>query len=184
MHENRKFAKRTFILGIYRIWRKELKEMTKKRLKRASWLLFYLYIILLSYFLFFSEHYGRGYVVENYRYNLQFFKEIERFILYREQLGFESFIVNILGNILAFAPFGFLLPLLNKRYRGFLKIIFLSLLFSLTIETIQLYLKVGIFDVDDLLLNTVGGLLGYIVFAICHAFYQSLNYKPKVKRGN
>jgi glycopeptide antibiotics resistance protein len=161
-----------------------LKELTKKRLKRAGWLLFYLYIILLSYFLFFSEHYGRGYAVENYRYNLQFFKEIERFILYREQLGFESFIVNILGNILAFAPFGFLLPLIHKRYRRFFKIMFLSLLFSLTVEAIQLYLKVGIFDVDDLLLNTLGGLLGYLVFSICHVFYRSLDHKQKNKRGN
>jgi glycopeptide antibiotics resistance protein len=168
----------------YRIWRKELKELTKKRLKRAGWLLFYLYIIMLSYFLFFSEHYGRGYVVEGYRYNLQFFKEIERFIQYRERLGFESFIVNIIGNILAFAPFGFLLPLIHKRYRSFFRIMFLSILFSLTVEVIQLYLKVGIFDVDDLLLNTVGGLLGYIIFSICHVFYRSMSYKQKVKRGN
>ncbi len=160
-----------------------MKDLTKKRLKRAGWLLFYIYIIMLSYFLFFSEHYGRGYAVENYRYNIQFFKEIKRFILYREQLGIESFIVNILGNIVAFTPFGFLLPLIHKKYRGFLRIMFLSLLFSLTVETIQLYLKVGIFDVDDLLLNTVGGSLGYIFFAICHVFYRSLNHKQKVKRG-
>jgi glycopeptide antibiotics resistance protein len=157
-----------------------LKEHTKKRLKQAGWLLFYLYIILLSYFLFFSEHYGRGYVVEGYRYNLEFFKEIGRFVKYRERLGLESFIVNILGNVLAFAPFGFLLPMIHKRYRSFFKILFLSILFSLTVEVIQLFLKVGIFDVDDILLNTFGGLVGYIIFSICHAIYLR---NAKVKRG-
>ncbi len=161
-----------------------MNELTKKRLKRAGGLLFYIYIIILSYFLFLSEHYGRGYVVESYRYNLEFFKEIKRFILYRELLGYETFIVNILGNILAFAPFGFLLPFIHKRYRGFFKIIFLSLLFSLTVESLQLYLKVGIFDVDDLFLNTLGGLLGYIAFVICYTFYRSLNKKHRVIRGD
>lgn len=161
-----------------------MKERTKQRLKTAGGLLFYLYIVMLSYFLFFSEHYGRDYVMEGYRYNLQFFKEIERFIQYREKLGFETFVVNILGNVLAFAPFGFLLPLIHKRYRRFFKIMFLSILFSLTVEAIQLYLKVGIFDVDDILLNTTGGLLGYIVFTICHAIYLRFIYKQKVKRGN
>ena len=155
-----------------------MKEHTKKRLRRAGWLLFYIYIILLSYFLFFSEHYGRGYVVEEYRYNLEFFKEIGRFLKYREQLGLESFVVNILGNILAFAPFGFLLPIIHKRYQSFIKIIFLSILFSLTVEVIQLFLKVGIFDVDDILLNTTGGVVGYLFYLICHAIY-----KQKGKRG-
>jgi glycopeptide antibiotics resistance protein len=174
---------RTVYLENNRTWRIELRELTKKRLKRAGGLLFYLYIILLSYFLFFSERYGRSCVVEGYRYNLQLFKEIERFIEYREQLGLESFVVNILGNILAFAPFGYLLPLIHKRYRGFFKILFLSLLFSLTVEAIQLYLKVGIFDVDDLVLNTAGGLLGYLIFTISHAFYRKIIKKQKERRG-
>jgi glycopeptide antibiotics resistance protein len=159
-----------------------LKERTVKRLTRAGWLLFYLYIILLSYFLFFSEHYGRGYTVEGYRSNLEFFKEIKRFIQYREQLGFESFAVNILGNVLAFAPFGFLLPQLNKRYRKFLRTTFLSMMFSLTVETLQLVFRVGIFDVDDILMNTIGGIFGYIFFVICHRIYRGYCVRKKTGR--
>lgn len=161
-----------------------MKESTKKHFKRVGLLLFYLYIILLSYFLFFSEHYGRAYVVEGYRYNLTFFKEIRRFIQYREQLGFESFVVNVLGNVLAFAPFGFLLPMLHKKYRNFFKITLLSILFSLTVEVIQLFLKVGIFDVDDIMLNTLGGVIGFIVFSVCHALYFGRSKKSRGKRGN
>ena len=158
-----------------------MKVQTKKRLTKAGWLLFYLYIILLSYFLFFSEHYGRENVMATYRYNLVLFKEIRRFIEYREQLGFESFVVNILGNIFAFAPFGFLLPVLNKRYRKFFLVTFLCLLFSLCVETIQLILKVGIFDVDDMLMNTVGGILGYLFYKICSSIFRLL--QPDKKRG-
>jgi glycopeptide antibiotics resistance protein len=160
-----------------------LKEHTIKRWIRAGWLLFYLYIILLSYFLFFSEHYGRGCVVEGYRSNLEFFKEIKRFIQYRQQLGFESFVVNILGNVLAFAPFGFLLPQLNKRYRRFLLVAFLSMLFSLAVETTQLVLRVGIFDVDDILMNTIGGMLGYISYVICNRLYRKLWGRKEAERG-
>ncbi len=161
-----------------------MKDSTKKHFKRVGLLLFYLYIILLSYFLFFSEHYGRAYVVEGYRYNLTFFKEIRRFIRYREQLGLESFVVNVLGNVLAFTPYGFLLPMLHKKYRNFIKITLLSILFSLTVEVIQLFLKVGIFDVDDIMLNTLGGITGYIVFSVCHALYFGRSKKSRGKRGN
>jgi len=159
-----------------------LKIQSKKKITKAGWLLFYLYIILLSYFLFFSEHYGRENILPEYRYNLEFFKEIRRFITYREQLGFEVFIVNIVGNILAFAPFGFMLPLLNTKYRKFFLIAFLSLLFSLSVEVVQLLFKVGIFDVDDIMLNTVGGILGYLAYKVVHILYSLFTPHKKKKK--
>lgn len=158
-----------------------MKTKTKKGLTKAGWLLFYLYIILLSYFLFFSERYGRDYIAQDFRYNLEFFKEIRRFIIYRQQIGTESFVVNILGNILAFAPFGFMLPLLNPRYRNVFRLVFSSMLFSLAVETVQLLLKVGIFDVDDLILNTAGGLLGYLCFML--GFFILRGRRPKRTAG-
>lgn len=145
-----------------------MKRRNKILLTKAGWLLFYLYIILLCYFLFFSEHYGRNDIMHEYKSNLILLREIKRFIIYRQQIGLEKFLVNILGNIFAFAPFGFLLPLLNKSYRSFFLITMLSLIFSLAVETIQLIFRVGIFDVDDLLLNTIGGIIGYIFYKFVH----------------
>lgn len=161
-----------------------MKEHQRKFFTKVGWLLFYLYIILLCYFLFFSERYGRDYMTHGYRYNLEFFKEIKRFITYREQLGFETFAVNILGNILAFAPYGYFLPLLNKNYRKFIPVLLLSLLFSSAVEVMQLYLRVGIFDVDDILLNTAGGVVGYILFLIWNQIYKRYftNKKRKGKK--
>lgn len=158
-----------------------MKASGKKGLTKAGWLLFYLYIILLCYFLFFSEHYGRNDISESYRYNLELLKEIKRFIRYREVVGLESFVVNIMGNVLAFTPFGYLLPLLDKKYRSFFFVFFLSMLFSVSIEVVQMLLKVGIFDVDDILLNTVGGIAGYLFYAICHGISERRR-KHKTKK--
>ncbi len=151
-----------------------MKDRTKKFWKNAVRLFFYLYIIVLSYFLFFSESFGRGNSSIGYRYNLELLVEIKRFIKYRQQVGFDVFVINILGNIVAFMPFGFLLPIIHNKYRGLLRVAFYSLLFSLTVEAIQMLSRVGIFDVDDILLNTIGGILGYLLFAICNLIYRSL----------
>ncbi|NLJ91188.1 MAG: VanZ family protein [Clostridiales bacterium] len=126
--------------------------------------IFIAYIAILTYFLFFSERYGRDTGLSNYRYNLTLFKELSRFITYRKQLGLESFIVNIFGNILAFTPFGILLPVVSPDNRKFINVGLLTLQFSFTIELLQLIFKVGIFDVDDLFMNTLGGILGYLIF--------------------
>lgn len=111
---------------------------------------------------------------EEYRYNLVLFKEVKRFIEYRKIIGVESFIVNIFGNIFAFAPFGFVLPIISADNRKLLNITLLSLELSLTVELLQLIFRVGIFDVDDLFMNTLGGFIGGVCFIICHKIYISM----------
>ena len=44
--------------------------------------------------------------------------------------------------------------------------------FSLFIELMQLITKVGSYDVDDLIMNTVGGILGYIAYRICYYVWK------------
>ena len=149
-----------------------MKEINKKRIITIGWILFYIYILLLSYFLFFSERYGRDLVTEEY--NLQLFKEIMRFVKYREKIGLKGFMINIFGNILAFMPFGFFVPLLNKAYRKFYLIAILSIIFSLVVELAQLILRVGVFDVDDILLNSIGGIFGYLSFLIIRFIFKKI----------
>ena len=85
-----------------------------------------------------------------------------------------AFITNIFGNVLAFVPFGAILPVINRRTRSFLLIFLLSMEFSLMVETIQLIFKVGSFDVDDIILNTLGGVIGYLCFAFCNWIRRKL----------
>ncbi|MCB7302574.1 VanZ family protein [Bariatricus massiliensis] len=143
-----------------------MKAKNRKRVRMLGKILFILYIGFLLYFLIFSDWYGRTGGMNEYHYNLVLFKEIKRFWIYREQLGWVSF-ANLFGNVLIFMPFGFFMPMAS-RYRSFFLTLFYSFGLSLLVETFQLFTKVGSFDVDDLLLNTIGGVIGYIFFVICN----------------
>lgn len=134
------------------------------RNQRLGWIPFLIYLAALSYFLFFAELMGRTQEQMDYHYNLVLFKEINRFITYREKLGMEAVLLNLVGNVAAFMPFGFFFPVISRRTRHWYTMVLLGAAFSLGIETIQLITKVGSFDVDDILLNTIGSLLGYWSF--------------------
>ncbi|MDD2959228.1 MAG: VanZ family protein [Lachnospiraceae bacterium] len=144
-----------------------MKVRTAKRIRAVGGILFLIYMILLIYFLFFAESYGRGGAGE-YRYNLIPLREINRFIRYPDVLGMRAVIVNLAGNVIGFLPFGAILPVLRKPMRSLWKITLLSFEFSAAIEVMQLITRVGSFDVDDIILNTAGGILGYLIFALCN----------------
>ena len=125
------------------------------------------YIAVLAYVCFFSERYGRT-VSDTYHYNLVPFREISRFCTYREIIGFRGFVINLFGNIVAFMPWGFMVPVIAQKPRKFLYTAAATFLLSLCIETIQLVTKVGSFDVDDLILNTMGGIAGFLVYLLAN----------------
>ena len=138
-------------------------------IRRMGILLFVLYVLLLIYFLFFSEGYGRvAEVQQAYRYNLVPFVEIRRFWIYRKQLGTFAVFSNIFGNVIGFLPFGFILPVIFRRMNSGFLICISGFILSLTVEVIQLVTKVGCFDVDDMILNTLGAVFGYVLFRICN----------------
>ena len=152
----------------------------RKRIRILGKLLFVLYIAFLIYFLIFSDWYGRSGEFREFRYNLELFKEIKRFWNYREQLGWFSTCTNLIGNVVIFVPFGFFLPMASK-HRSFLMTLSYSFGVSLCVEVFQFFARVGSFDVDDLLLNTIGGMAGYNLFVICNAIRRS--HDTKKRRG-
>lgn len=138
----------------------------KKQIRLLCRVLFALYIAGLVYFLFFAEMLDRTGIERSYRYNLIPFREIRRFIVYADHLGPMAVISNLFGNIVIFMPFGFLVPILGRKKRNFWFTSLLSFALSLTVECIQLVTRTGCFDVDDIFLNTIGGILGYLVYAL------------------
>lgn len=156
-----------------------MKKDYRKALRICSKIMFGVYIICLTYFLFFAESTGRTFESRSYHYNLELFKEIRRFIVYRHTLGTRAVVLNLLGNIVAFLPFGFFLPVMYPKCRSFLYTVFFSFEFSLLVETIQLVSKVGSFDVDDLLLNTVGGAIGCLIFFWMNRIRRTYETKEK-----
>jgi glycopeptide antibiotics resistance protein len=89
------------------------------------------------------------------------FRTITMYIRYADRLNsFE----NLVGNIVAFIPFGFILPMI-VRWGGKLLILFLHVfIFVVGIEIFQLFSAFGVFDVDDILLNCLGAVIGWLAY--------------------
>ncbi len=137
--------------------------------KLLMWVCFIAYLLLLGYLLFYSTSFGRTTERAEYRYNLIFFQEIGRFLGVGLRTGnWYLFVLNVLGNIVVFMPLGAFLPKLFVSCRKLTATTILTMELSLCIELIQLVTKVGSFDVDDIFLNTLGGLCGYLLYIFCH----------------
>lgn len=72
-------------------------------------------------------------------------------------------IINVLGNLVLFIPYGFCIPRLFERYRVFGKFVLLSFVILLSVETLQVLTLRGCFDIDDIILNLVGAVLAYLI---------------------
>ena len=144
-------------------------------MKKGFWkLLFWSYLILLFVVVILkftgsfqdllnrinAEPYGKTY-------------NLEPFVTIKSQLrhwseGWARF--NLIGNTIAFLPFGFLLPLTYRKGCSLGKVLLLGLMFVLFAEAVQFYTNLGTFDVDDIILNMSAIFLGYFpvgIAAIC-----------------
>ena len=138
------------------------------------WVCFIAYLLLLGYMLFYSPYFGRE-GNETYRYNFNFLQEIRRFYRYGVRTGeWDLFVLNVCGNIAVFVPIGLFLPKLYNSCKKFGLTAVIALELSLAIEIIQLVTRVGAFDVDDLFLNTLGAMCGYVIYMIFHGLKKLL----------
>ncbi|MDO4333439.1 MAG: VanZ family protein [Eubacteriales bacterium] len=96
--------------------------------------------------------------------NFTLFKTIKMYICYWGRLNsFE----NLFGNVLSFVPYGFILPFLHRESRHWWVLLINSFLLVCAIEIFQLITAFGAFDVDDILLNCAGCMLGFFLFDFC-----------------
>ncbi len=75
-------------------------------------------------------------------------------------------VINLLGNIALFMPYGFCVPRLFERFRRFGMFVLLSLGILLSVETIQVLTLRGSFDIDDIILNMLGAVIGFFLSKI------------------
>ena len=80
---------------------------------------------------------------------------------------------NLLGNIVLFIPFGVYLTLFNRDKRVLTNLKWISL-FSLLAEIIQYIFAIGVSDIDDIILNSIGGLIGIIVYKILLVLFKDM----------
>ena len=89
-----------------------------------------------------------------------------------EEAGLGRFLWLFLGNVGWFFPFGFLLPIVFQNVRSGCPVVGLGLLLSLTIEMIQYFTRRGVAELDDVILNTLGTALGYLVYRVVKGVWQ------------
>ena len=75
-------------------------------------------------------------------------------------------LLNIIGNVAMFIPSGIVLPIIYRRLDTFVKVLLAGGGISLCIEIIQLPFSVRATDIDDLILNTAGVIMGYGIYAL------------------
>ena len=133
-------------------------------------IMFVVYAIAMAYFLFFRHGFNVGGTYwEHISMNINIvplytIKQNLYLILKQSNPYLVSHaIINLLGNIIGFIPFGILLPLLLKQARAFKKFFFYAISSIVLIELIQLLTLRGSFDIDDLILNMLGSLIGYMI---------------------
>ncbi|WP_342572728.1 VanZ family protein [Paenibacillus sp. FSL R5-0749] len=121
-----------------------------------------LYVLIMGNLLFVSGRTQGLY----YQYNLVPFETIRPLLLERERYHTDAWVKNLFGNIVLFIPLGIWIPWLFRRCRSFLIFTSTVVLLLLGVEVIQLITSVGSFDVDDIILNTVGAWIGYAGFKL------------------
>jgi len=89
--------------------------------------------------------------------------------------------LNLLGNVLLMVPFGILTPFVNEKMRDFKKFIFTSVIIFVMVEILQYFLG-RIMDIDDVILNTCGAVLGYYLFNFISS-HQIVNHDHKKNIG-
>ncbi len=115
-------------------------------------LCFLIYVLMLFEFLTSTETGTHG-------LNLVPFTEITRY-----RFGSSLFIYNVIGNVVLFMPFGYFVAYYCKVKNVF-PIFIIATFTSFIIELVQL--KIGrAFDIDDIILNVLGGIIGYLIYAI------------------
>ena len=139
-------------------------------------ILLIIWILVLSKFILFKHQW---YVIRNYfnnefpaysfaqgweKANLIPFRSILNMI--QNPADYQFWIGNITGNIAGFIPVGFLLPLSRLQRTNSTRVFLNCLSLSVFFEWLQGFLGTGIMDIDDLLLNTLGGMTGFGLFRL------------------
>lgn len=146
-----------------------------KLTKKAIFSILFVLYSLVMVWLLFGQRFGRWFPIpywEQVRWNLNLvpFRTITEYI--QDTVGnadsylFRHAFINLTGNVIMFIPLGFFLPALWHRLRHFGRCMICGAVCIAAIELIQLFTLLGSCDVDDLILNMAGIVLGYGIYRL------------------
>ena len=154
-----------FLLIAYLLFIK--KENNQKLKKDITWILFILYIIfLLSTIVYTKLTTGTIYPELNIKSNVVPFTSIIETItlLLTKTQGFYYMFDYLILDIILFIPLGLFLPILFPKTKKIKNFILICLAISFIKELFQLLLNVGMFNIDDIILNLSGAIISYTIF--------------------
>lgn len=143
--------------------------LTDKRKRQILFAVYIIFVLKVIIFKYSYEHlqnimdtWSKEVILEGLdSANFTLFRTIHMYIVYADRLNsFE----NLAGNVVVFMPFGMFLPWIWRRFRNFADTFLAAFLFSMSIEIFQLFSAFGAFDVDDILLNCAGSIVGYLIY--------------------
>ena len=134
-------------------------------------LLFLLYAGVMLWLLF-GQRFGSGTVSSavagNYNLNIVPLKTIKMYLAMlrrtTNQYLFVHALVNLAGNVILFVPLGFFLPNIWEKKRSPITVLLIVTIVIVLVELVQYVTLLGSCDVDDLLLNLLGAMVGYIIW--------------------
>lgn len=139
------------------------KKQKFNKLQFSAAILLSLYIVVLLYFTIVGR-----YSHEEYEYQINFFTSYRWFFQYNG----EQVLRQLLINFVMLMPVGFLLPIIINTKRKLLITMALSLLLTVFIETMQLITKCGSFEIDDIINNFFGAILGMLIYMLLNRIIQ------------
>ena len=161
--------------------------MMKEDRKKVLLIYLLIYIVVLLGFILsnnrISEFINQGII--NKDDNLIPFYSIKQ--LLNSRLGLKFGLYNIVGNFLMLTPLSILLPFISSKFRKFWSMFFVLLLTPLIIEIAQYLLKLGSFDIDDIILNTSGALIVFIIinytklYELLYKFFCEIKIKDSIR---
>lgn len=101
--------------------------------------------------------------------NFTLFKEITRYTV-----GSDLFYKNVVGNVIIFFPYGIFISYFTKA-RNIVLPLLLSFILSVSIELTQLIIAGRVFDIDDIVLNIIGALLGYLFYRLSRFIFSKFH---------
>ena len=132
-----------------------------------------------KYLLEITVNWGKNVVLQGIANgNFMLGKSIRLYIRYFDKFPFWNGFANLIGNVLIFIPYGFLLPKAYPSCGKWWRVIYCAVGFTMCIELFQLLSGFGRFDVDDILLNVLGVVPGYLLYAV----FQKLKIRSRIRK--
>lgn len=169
----------TIIWIIFRV-RYYLKNKPINKLREVFINLFFIYFLILVNLTIFKYGYlTLDFDIRLYINYIPFVETVKMFT--NEFSDIHIALYNVIGNILLFIPLGFCIPLFFNKKNKLSKVILYGFIASLTIEVLQIFTPFNTTDIDDIIFNTFGSILGFIIFNIFYRIFKNTKIEEFIK---